>query len=301
MDQKKQGQHAADDAGANPAAAVTITPTENILTLNPGDSFSETIVVTIPPFPFGNQGFEVKLVPIGNTAPFVVSITPASSGPLSPQQQHVLTFNVVFNGVVPCRDVEQVFDGRLDVVATIKVDTAPAPVTEVIARKKVHITVPPCPDESAVYTYSVKFICGEQRDCSCECTSVRPGIYATEINIHNYHEKEVRVVKHITPLILAGASIGREPKFGLPKAKDHIILPPHGATMDDCCRLGELLFGGKPSSPMPLMIGFLEITSTEDLAVTAVYTVSSASGSISIDVEQINAARVRRRSAGDPD
>ncbi len=42
-------------------------------------------------------------------------------------------------------------------------------------------------------------------------------------------------------------------------------------------------------------IGFLEITSLEELVVTAVYTVSDlASGSVSIDVEQIIAAKVKR-------
>jgi hypothetical protein len=64
--------------------------------------------------------------------------------------------------------------------------------------------------------------------------------------------------------------------------------------MDDCCRLAELLFGGHAASPLPLTIGFLEITSLDELAVTAVYTVSDlTSGAVSIDVEQINVAKVK--------
>jgi hypothetical protein len=45
---------------------------------------------------------------------------------------------------------------------------------------------------------------------------------------------------------------------------------------------------------MPLTIGFLEITSPQELVVTAVYTVSDlTSGSVSIDVEQISGAKVK--------
>jgi hypothetical protein len=63
--------------------------------------------------------------------------------------------------------------------------------------------------------------------------------------------------------------------------------------MDDCCRIAELLLGAPASSPLPLMIGFLEITSDEELSVTAVYTASNPNlASISIDVEQIQARRV---------
>ena len=46
-----------------------------------------------------------------------------------------MTFEVVFKGAVPCRDEDQVFTGTLDVVADGKV----------VARKRVQITVPACP------------------------------------------------------------------------------------------------------------------------------------------------------------
>jgi hypothetical protein len=62
--------------------------------------------------------------------------------------------------------------------------------------------------------------------------------------------------------------------------------------MDDCCRIAELLFGGETASPMPITIGFLEITSSGPIAVTAVYTASALdSTGVSIRVEQITPTR----------
>jgi hypothetical protein len=77
------------------------------------------------------------------------------------------------------------------------------------------------------------------------------------------------------------------------KASDHIVLPPHAATMDDCCGLNELLLGASSGSSVPLAIGFLEIISNRPLRFSAVYTVTDPkSGSVSMGVEQIH---------GDPD
>lgn len=93
-------------------------------------------------------------------------------------------------------------------------------------------------------------------------------------------------------MILAGAAAGREPNFVGRKATDRIVLPAHTATMDDCCRLSELLFGA-PAGALPLTIGFLEIVSPVELSITAVYTATDAdSRAVSIDVEQIDAKKV---------
>ena len=123
---------------------------------------------------------------------------------------------------------------------------------------------------------------------------VRPGVYATEINIHNYLDREVKIEKHVIPVVFAGAAAGREPRYAQRRASDKIALPPHTATMDDCCRLTELLLGAPSGSPMPISIGFLEIISRYPLNITAVYTVSDPkSGSVDIDVEQIPGKRAR--------
>ena len=95
-----------------------------------------------------------------------------------------------------------------------------------------------------MFVYSVKFICGEQKDGCCGCNPVQPGRYSTEINIHNPENKTAAVLKRAIPLVLAGAVSGREPKFKQTVTKELIRLPAHSATMDDCCHLLEILLGG---------------------------------------------------------
>jgi hypothetical protein len=144
------------------------------------------------------------------------------------------------------------------------------------------------------FSYAVKFVCGTQSDCDCDCAPVRPGSYATEINIYNHNEKETTIRKRVVPVVLAGAPAGREPHVVSSRAEDKIILPPHSATMDDCCRIAELLLGAAAQGPAPLTIGFLEIVSPVELSITAVYTATGSNGkNVSIDVEQIEAKIVR--------
>jgi hypothetical protein len=155
---------------------------------------------------------------------------------------------------------------------------------------------PPVPMVSRdfkLFAYSVKFLCGNQADDCCGCSPVRPGRYSTEINIHNSSEKTAPVIKRVIPLVLAGAASGREPKYGKVASTEGIKLPPHSATMDDCCRLLEMLLGAPPASALPLTIGILEIISTVQLDVTAVYTATGDGGGPSIDVKQIVARELK--------
>lgn len=208
----------------------------------------------------------VKLVPSATIAPFIASITPAVGyGSLSSDTAHVLKFEVKFRGI-PCGEKDQVFNGTLDVIA----DGA------VVAAKKVQIIVPACKPKTV--RYSIKFVCGTHKE-GCGCTPVRPGQYATQICIHNYSGAMVEVRKRFIPLVLAGVAVGREPKVANMRAEDAIKLPPHTATMDDCCRITELLFGAPLDS---LTIGLLEITASRDISVTAIYTTGT-----SLDVEPI--------------
>jgi len=261
-----------EQPGAAPAA-ITINPATNDLTLNPSDILDESINVTIPK---GVKCQNVNLVPSASIVPFIDFINPPGGfGPITGEQDQTLTFRVRFHGI-PCKPDPQVFTGTFDVVCDGRV----------IAKKDVKITVPACPATELVY--AAKFICGEQPACGCECAPVLPGRYATEINIHNYGIKEVTIQKRFIPVVLAGAPVGREPRVVGPRAEDKIILPAQTATMDDCCRIAELLFGGEPTSPMPLTIGFLEITASGPIAVTAVYTSAGLdSAGVSIEVEQI--------------
>lgn len=138
------------------------------------------------------------------------------------------------------------------------------------------------------FSYAVKFVCGVEAECDCACTPVRPGIYATEINIYNHNDKEAAIRKRIVPVVMAGAPAGREPRFVASRADDKITLPPHTATMDDCCRIAELLLGAPAQGATPLTVGFLEIVSPIELSVTAVYTATGPNGkNVSLAVEQI--------------
>jgi hypothetical protein len=137
-------------------------------------------------------------------------------------------------------------------------------------------------------SYSVKFVCGVQDSEELPEGVVRPGVYATDINIHNYHDTEVALRKYVLPLVVEGRPRGREPEDVRVAAHDGIVLPPNTATMDDCWRIAELLYGSPPPQPLPLTIGFLELVSTRPLAVDAVYTVTDRERrSVAIEVTRV--------------
>ncbi len=152
-----------------------------------------------------------------------------------------------------------------------------------------------------LFAYSVKIVCGKQTQTNCCCVAgARPGVYATEVNIQNLNLVQAPVLKFVQPLINSGAVVAREPNFAdpatLPKRQvERIILPPLGATMDDCCRIAELLLGASPSGDTALTIAILTIVSQFELSVSAVYTANPLSGDgISIDVEYIPSQRLGR-------
>jgi hypothetical protein len=146
------------------------------------------------------------------------------------------------------------------------------------------------PSDFKLFVYSVKFLCGKQKEDNNECSPVQPGHYSTDINIHNPGSKEAPVLKRVIPLMLEGTVSGREPKFNGPEKQDVIRLPAHSATMDDCCRILEMLLGSPPSGSVRLTSGILEIVSPVELSVTAVYTVTGEEGETpSIEVNQIGA------------
>lgn len=64
---------------------------------------------------------------------------------------------------------------------------------------------------------------------------------------------------------------GREPKFETSAVLDRVVLSPYSATMDDCCRLQELV-ETTAKGDILLTSGVLEIINSVELAVTAVYT-----------------------------
>jgi hypothetical protein len=156
----------------------------------------------------------------------------------------------------------------------------------------------PLAAQREIFLYSVKIVCGKQTETNCCCVAgARPGIYATEVNIQNLNAKPALVAKFFLPLINSGAVVAREPSFSDPVAlqtayqsrtQEHLTLPALGATMDDCCRITELLLGAPSSGETGLTIGLLTIGSVLELSVSAVYTANPLNGDgISIDVEYI--------------
>ena len=147
------------------------------------------------------------------------------------------------------------------------------------------------------FAYSVKIVCGKQTGANCCCVAgTRPGLYATEVNIQNLNFAPTRVLKFVQPLINLGAIVAREPNLTdpttIPKRQvEEIILPQLAATMDDCCRIADMLT--PQSGETPLTIAILSIVSQLELSVSAVYTANPLSGDgISIDVEYIPSRRM---------
>ena len=142
------------------------------------------------------------------------------------------------------------------------------------------------------FIYNVKFVCGVQKnkfENDCEGAILSRGIYSTEINILNYGVKEITIGKLFTPVVIHNKPIAREPKTMRPVGTDRVTLAPFHATMDDCCKIVEML---KPAHADELLkIGFVEIVSPVQIEVVAVYTVT--------DIEQthptINVVAVQPR------
>ena len=146
----------------------------------------------------------------------------------------------------------------------------------------------PQEEPGKLVTYSVKFVCGVQQGQEPGQTVVRPGVYATEVNIHNYHDVPVRVLKYVLPLVYMDTVIGREPGLTGIRGRDQITLPPNTATLDDCFRIGELLYGSPPPQPLPLTVGFLELVTTAPVVVDVVYTATDPAGrTLTMDVRRV--------------
>ncbi len=226
----------------------------------------------------------ITLVPAGGTAPFVTSITPAGGyGPVD-NKGHDYVFKVTFTGP-PCKDTDQVFTGTLDVVGD----------GHVVAQKKVTLTVIACER----WSYGVKFLCGYVKETPpgvvplTAGATLRPGIYATEVNILNYHTGAITIHKYLYSLMRQTEPVGREPRSVGRRGEDAITLPPKSATFDDCFRIHEILHDSPGDEP--LSIYFLEIVSPVELTVTAVYTANDLRGvSVDLEVVQVQGMQIQK-------
>jgi hypothetical protein len=125
------------------------------------------------------------------------------------------------------------------------------------------------------FVYNVKFVCGLQKnkfENDCEGAILSRGIYSTEINILNYGIRDATIVKAFTPVVLHNKPIAREPEIMKPIGVDRVILKAFHATMDDCCKIAQMLKAANADEL--LKIGFVEIISNVQIEVVAVYTVT---------------------------
>src|SRR5262249_34376773 len=136
-------------------------------------------------------------------------------------------------------------------------------------------TVTPGPGEQPFWSFAAKFVCGNQpadqagQPIAGE-PAVKPGNYATEINIHNPHYLgPIHIRQKALLLVDRGAPVGRAPAMAQPAAFSPLFaLPDDGATLVDCNAIWELRNPGTPPpSPMPLTIGYLVIVSPANLDV----------------------------------
>ena len=213
----------------------------------------------------------VRLVPTGDTAQFVESVTPAAYGPLPGDVEHVLTFEVSWRGMKGCLERDQVFTGTIDVVAD----------GVVVAGKRVRVTVPKCR-----YHYAVEMVCGLEREEREDCHPVVPGRYATALTIYNPSTCTVSIEKRFAPLVLDGKVIGREPDVVDAKRFARIKLEPGQATMDDCCALREAV--GPVNG---LLLGVLDIVSDNPLSISAVHTSDEKGTGIALATRSVEARR----------
>jgi hypothetical protein len=154
-----------------------------------------------------------------------------------------------------------------------------------------------------VWSYGTKFVCGYQPSGGAAGQLsgepvVKPGNYATDINIHNPNYVLTPVRKKVL-LLVDGNQAFREPQQVEPRARAAIELAADNATMDDCNGLWTMLFPTTPlPTTMPLMVGYLVILSPRDLDVDVVYTaeVPGTAGStptgIAEDVQRVTGKRV---------
>jgi hypothetical protein len=114
------------------------------------------------------------------------------------------------------------------------------------------------------FVYSVKFLCGIQPLGSVRPPSeppVKPGNYATAINIHNFHQR-------LNALFCkkAVAALPEDVPPGQPGNFVNLALKPDQSLEVDCSDIVKLL----PPSKEPFIKGFVEIRSSQLLNVVAV-------------------------------
>jgi hypothetical protein len=150
-----------------------------------------------------------------------------------------------------------------------------------------------CSIGSLPCVYSVKFVCGVQSaDPNLHLPSeppVKPGNYATAVNIHNFHQDQKALI--VKRAVIANPE-NKPP--GQISSSRQFVLGPGQAFEIDCSDI-VTLFGTLPAPLPPFIKGFVELRGLPPnpfptLSVTAVYTAQATTvagaqgGPVSIEV-----------------
>jgi hypothetical protein len=129
----------------------------------------------------------------------------------------------------------------------------------------------------STFEYAAKVVCGEIDERG---GPLAPGVYATEVNIHNPADRPAEVRKSLALTFPPGDQREGETR----QLEEPHTLASRQAFAVDCRYLRDRL-----SIAEPFFIGFLIIESTQSFDVTAVYTTGGLEGSTApgIAVEHI--------------
>ena len=152
-----------------------------------------------------------------------------------------------------------------------------------------------------LWSYAAKFVCGQQAPLAQGTVGepvVKPGNYATDINIHNPNYRVAPLRKKFLVMVENGQALAAEPNSIRPRRIITMTLDADMATMDDCNTLWKYIYPAGIPANRPLTVGYLVILSPLDLDVDVVYTagapgdVFAVQQSVSIDVERVTGKRV---------
>lgn len=124
------------------------------------------------------------------------------------------------------------------------------------------------------YVYSAKFVCGIVQDSSPNDLTaaseppVKPGNYATAINIHNFRSAGVNLSVHeaVAMAVVDGSEVNRQ------VSAERFVTVSSGTAVEIDCSEILAVFDGSAVEGARFVKGFVQIQSPEQIEVAAVYT-----------------------------
>jgi hypothetical protein len=199
--------------------------------------------------------------------------------------------NVPNLGLTTASVANKIIEGRKFMLRRILLITAS--VAAVTAVQCAPARAQNCSVGSLPCVYSVKFICGDQpANPNLHLPSeppVKPGNYATAVNIHNFHQSQKAII--LKRAVIANPE--NQPPGQISPFRQ-VALGPGQAFEIDCADI-VTLFGSLPAPLPPFIKGFVELRGQPPnpfptLSVTAVYTAQAATaastqgGPVSVEV-----------------